>query len=309
MRSNVRSKRRRKESFGSKVFDAFNILIMIFILVVVLYPVLNIIAISFSSVAHISKADISIWPKGFNVNSYYLVLRDKFVYTGYVNSILYAAGSTLLMLLFTSMMAYALMVQEFVFKKFINIYLTITMFFGGGLIPTYIMMQRLKLLDTPWVMIIPGCVGAYNVFVFRTFFRNVPGEMRESALVDGANDMLILFKIILPLSKSLLATFALFSIVGSWNSWFNALIYLKDENKYPLQLVLRNYLYVIDANALARRSGSSASAVNSMMANMKVTPKGVRMAMIVITMFPIMMVYPFFQKYFVKGVMIGAIKG
>lgn len=299
---------KRQESLGSKIFDILNIIIMIFILIAVLYPVINIIAISFSDVSHIAKGDVGLWPKGFNVNSYSLVLQDRFVYSGYLNSIIYAAGSTILMLLFTSMMAYALTIREFVLNKFITIYLTITMFFGGGLIPTYIMIQRLKLLDTIWVMIIPGCVGAYNVFVFRTFFNGIPSEMRESALIDGASEFVILTKVILPLSKALLATFALFTIVGSWNSWFNGLIYLKDQNKYPLQLILRNYLYVIDAKAIAQRAGTGSSS-SSQFNNMRIDPKGVRMAMIVITMFPIMMIYPFFQKYFVKGVMIGAVKG
>jgi len=299
---------RRKESLGSRVFDAANILSMILLLIVVLYPIINIIAISFSNVTHIAKGDITVFPRGFTVNSYLLVLRDSFVYKGYANSVIYAAGLTLLMLLFTSMMSYALTIREFAIKKFITIYLTITMFFGGGLIPTYIMMQKLHMIDSVWVLIIPGCVGAYNVFVFRTFFSNIPGEMRESALIDGANDFTILFRIILPLSKALLATFALFTIVGSWNSWFNALIYLKDQNKYPLQLVLRNYLYTIDAKSIAQRAGVASSTSNPLL-QMKVDPKGVQMAMIVVTMFPVMMIYPFFQKYFVKGVMIGAVKG
>lgn len=295
-------------SLGSKVFDSVNIFIMIFILVVVLYPIINIIAMSFSSAEHISKSDITLFPKGFTINSYSLVFQDSFVYSGYLNSIIYAIGTTVLMLLFTSMMSYALSMREFSFKKFVTIFLTITMFFGGGLIPTYIIMQQLKLTNTIWVMILPGCVWAYNVFVFRTFFQNIPAEMRESALMDGANEFAILFRIIMPLSKALLATFALFTIVGSWNSWFNALIYLKDQKKYPLQLILRNYLYVIDANAIAQRAGVSSSVSNPLM-KMHVDPRGVRMAMIIVTMFPIMAIYPFFQKYFVKGVMIGAVKG
>lgn len=297
-----------KESFGSKLFDVFNIMFMIFLLIIILYPVINIIAISFSDAAHIAKGDIGILPKGFTLNSYGLVLKDGFVYKGYRNSIFYAAGLTVLMLLFTSMISYTLTIREFSFKKFLTIYLTITMFFGGGLIPTYIIMKKLDMIDRIWVMIIPGCVSAYNVFVFRTFFNNIPSEMRESALIDGANDFVILFRIILPLSKALLATFALFTIVGSWNSWFNALIYLKDQNKYPLQLILRNYLYQIDTKSIAQRAGISSSVPNPLM-TLKVDPKGVQMAMIVVTMFPIMMIYPFFQKYFVKGVMIGAVKG
>ena len=297
-----------KESLGSRAFDFINVLIMLGILVVVLYPIINIIAISFSNASHISKGNIGLLPKGFTINSYSLVFQDPFVYTGYLNSVIYAAGAAILTLLFTSMMAYAIAIPGFWLKKFIAIFLTITMFFSGGLIPTYLMMQKLHLTNTIWVMILPGCVWAYNVFMFRTFFQNIPGEMRESALIDGANDFVILFRIILPVSKALLATFALFTIVGSWNSWFNALIYLKDQTKYPLQLILRNYLYVIDSNTIARRAGVSSSVSNPLM-NMQIDPKGVRMAMIVVTMFPIMAIYPFFQKYFVKGVMIGAVKG
>lgn len=297
-----------KDGIPSQMFDVCNVITMIFILIVVLYPIINIIAISFSSADHIAKANIGLIPKGFTVQAYKYVLQDIYVWKGYANSIFYSLASTFIMLLFTSMIAYALTVQDFMGKKFITIFLTITMFFGGGMIPTYLLFMNLHMLDTVWVMILPGCVGAYNVFVFRTFFQSQPGEMRESALIDGANDLVILFRIILPLSKALLATFALFGIVGCWNSWFNALLYLKDQDKYPVQLVLRNYLFVIDSATIQQRAGMGASLGNSLIAD-RIDPKGVRMAIVVVTMFPIMMIYPFFQKYFVKGVMIGAVKG
>ena len=281
---------------------------MLAILVIVLYPVINIIAISFSNAANIAQANITLWPRGFTLQNYRYVLQDPYVWTGYRNSIFYSLSSTLIMLVFTSMFAYPLIVPDFMGKKFFTVFLTITMFFSGGMIPTYLLMKNLYLLDTIWVIILPGCVGAYNVFVFRTFFTALPGELRESAMIDGANDFIILFRIILPLSKALLATFALFGIVGMWNSWFNALLYLQDQEKYPVQLVLRNYLYVIDSATIQQRAGMGASLNNSLMAN-AIDPKGVRMAMVVVTMFPIMMIYPFFQKYFVKGVVIGAVKG
>lgn len=296
-----------KTSLGSKIFDTFNIMIMIFILVVVLYPIFNIIATSLSSARYISSGSVTIWPKGFTLQAYSDVFKDPYIFKGYINSIIYAVGSTGIMLVLTSLMAYPLTIPGFLGKKFITIFLTITMFFGGGLIPTYLLMRSLHMLNTVWVMIIPGAVGAYNVFLFRTFFLTVPGELRESAIIDGANDFVVLFRIILPLSKALLATFALFGLVGSWNSWFNALIYLKDQNKYPLQMILRNYLFTLDTNAIQGRVGAGNVAINSK--GNTLDPKAVRMSVIIITMFPIMAIYPFFQKHFTKGVMIGAIKG
>lgn len=277
---------------------------MLLLCVTMLYPFLNVIAVSLSNSEHILKGDITIFPKGFNISAYQYVFQDSFLYSGYVHSILYAAGSTLFMLTFTSLMAYPLTITDFMAKKFLSIFLVITMFFGGGLIPTYLLMRSLRLLDTYWVMVIPGCVSAFNVFLFRSFYHSIPSDLRESAVIDGANDVQILFKIYLPLSKPLLATFALFGIVGSWNSWFEALIYLSDENKYPLQLILRKYLFTMSFD-----SGSGTAAMQAMLMQMKMDPKNIQMAIIVIAMFPIMVIYPFLQKYFVKGVMIGAIKG
>ncbi|HHY82436.1 MAG TPA: carbohydrate ABC transporter permease [Clostridiales bacterium] len=280
---------------------------MIILMVIFVYPVLNVIAISFSDYQSIAKGTVTIFPQGFTVSSYTYVLKDKMVYYGYGNTIAYAAVYTLLNLLLTSLIAYPLTKKDFVGSKFVTVFLTITMFFNGGLIPTYLLMRDLKLLDTFWVMVIPGTVSAYNCFIFRTFFNNIPHELSESAYLDGASDYRILAQIILPLSKPLLATFALFAIVWVWNSWFNALLYLNDQYKYPLQLILRNYLFVIDNNQLQQQAGVATS-VNPLMQR-KIDPKGVRMAMVVVTMFPIMMAYPYFQKYFMKGVMIGAIKG
>lgn len=297
----------RKESLGSRLFDVVNIMIMIMILIVVLYPILNIIATSLSGSVYVSKGSVTVWPKGFTLKAYGDIFKDHFIYTGYLNSIIYAVGSTGIMLLFTSLMAYPLSIPDLKGKKFLNIFLMITMFFGGGLIPTYLLMRQLHLLNTVWVMILPGATGAYNVFLFRTFFANIPSELKDAALIDGANEVVSLFRIILPLSKPLLATFALFGIVGSWNSWFEALIYLQNQDKYPLQMILRNYLFTLDSNSIQGRVGASAVAINSPGSLMD--PQSIRMAVIVITMFPIMVIYPFFQKYFAQGLFVGSIKG
>lgn len=293
-----------KESIGSRIFDLVNICIMLLLCVVMLYPFLNVIAVSLSNSEHILRGDITIFPKGFNISGYSYIFRDPFLYSGYVHSIIYAAGSTLFMLTFTSLMAYPLTINEFVAKKFLAIFLVITMFFSGGMIPSYLLIRSLNLLDTYWVMIIPGCISAFNVLLFRSFYQSIPTDLRESAVIDGANDIQILSKIFLPLSKPLLATFALFGIVGSWNGWFEALIYLNDENKYPLQLILRKYLFTLSFEA-----GSGTSAMQAMLSQMKMDPKNIQMAIVVIAIFPIMLIYPFLQKYFVKGVMIGAVKG
>lgn len=297
----------KKASLGSRAFDVINVVIMLFILVVVLYPILHIIATSLSDARHISAGSITIWPKGFNIEAYTTVFQDPYIYKGYLNSIIYAVCSTGIMLLFTALMAYPLTIPGFAGKKFITIFLMITMFFGGGLIPTYLLMRSLNLLDTVWVMILPGAISAYNVFLFRTFFQNIPVEMKDAAYIDGANDLVVLFRVVLPLSKALFATFALFGLVGSWNSWFEALIYLQDQDKYPLQMVLRNYLFTMDTTAIQGRVGSGAVAVNA--PGEALDPKAVRMSVIIITMFPIMCIYPFFQKHFTKGMFVGSIKG
>ncbi|ETT68567.1 binding-protein-dependent transport systems inner membrane component [Paenibacillus sp. FSL H8-457] len=297
----------KKASLGSRAFDVFNVVIMLFILIVVLYPILNIIATSLSGTRYISSGSVTIWPKGFNLEAYTTVFQDPYIFKGYLNSIIYAAGSTGIMLLFTALMAYPLTIPGFAGKKFLTIFLMITMFFGGGLIPTYLLMRGLNLLDTVWVMILPGAISAYNVFLFRTFFLNIPSELKDSAYIDGASDLVVLFRIILPLSKALFATFALFGLVGSWNSWFEALIYLRDQDKYPLQMVLRNYLFTLDTTAIQGRVGGGAVAINA--PGETLDPKAVRMSVIIITMFPIMCIYPIFQKHFTKGIFVGSIKG
>lgn len=297
----------RQESLGSRVFDVFNIFIMLIILVAVLFPIFNIISVSMSDARSVSSGSVYVWPKGFTLQSYLDIFKDKYIASGYINSIIYSVGSTFVMLLFTSLFAYPLTVQGFAGKKFLTIFLMITMFFSGGLIPTYLLIRSLGMLDTVWVMILPAAVGAYNVFLFRTFFQNIPSEVKDAALIDGANEVVSMFRIILPLSKPLLATFALFGIVGSWNAWFEALIYLQSEDNYPLQMILRNYLFKLDTSAIQGRVGAGNVAVNAQ--GSQLDPQSIRMAVVIVTMFPIMVIYPFFQKYFTKGMFVGSIKG
>ena len=289
---------------GSKVFDILNTAFMIFLMIIMLYPMLYVLSISLSSPAAIVGHKVTFFPVQFNIYGYQYILQQKFIYIGYRNTIFYAAATCLLMLIVTSMAAYSLSQREFVFKKAFTIFLTITMFFGGGMIPTYLLIRGLGMINTIWVMILPGIVSAYNIFVFRSFFQGLPGELRESAFIDGANDFVILLRIIIPLSKPVFATYGLFAIVGTWNSWFNALLYLTNENLYPIQMFLRRIVVDLSLDTQYGNSGAS------LLLNAgKVNPQNIQMAMVMITMFPILCIYPFIQKYFVKGALVGAIKG
>ncbi len=260
---------------------------------------------SMSSNSHLAVGDVTFYPKGFTLKAFEIIFEDKLILRSYVNTIEYAVGSVAFTLVCTSLIAYPLSIDDFMAKKAITIYLTITMFLGGGLIPTYLWIRQLGMVDTYWVMVIPGCVSAYNVFVFRTFFQGISKELREAAYIDGANDIVLLWKVILPLSKPLMATYTLFTVVGVWNSWFNALIYLSDETKYPLQLILRRYLF----SDLSSIGGVINEGMQRMLQEMHINPKSVQMAIVVVAMAPIMCIYPFVQKYFVKGVALGSVKG
>jgi putative aldouronate transport system permease protein len=293
-----------RKSAGDRVFDFTNTLIMVVLMVVMLYPMLNVIAVSLSDVVPIAAGQVTFYPKGFNLAGYEQVFMERGLISGFRNSVVYCLTGTFLMLLVTSLCAYALALKHFLLRKFFTVYLAITMFFGGGMVPTYLLIKNLGLLNTLWVMIIPGCVSAYNVFIFRTFFQQQPMELRESAYMDGANDLVIWGRIVLPLSKPLFATYGLFHIVGTWNSWFNALLYLTKEELHPIQMFLRRIVVNLDLNIAY--GGSSRA---SIMMEGRFHPQSIQMATVVVVMVPILCIYPFIQRYFIKGAMIGAIKG
>jgi putative aldouronate transport system permease protein len=296
---------RYKKSAGSAAFDILNIVFMLCMSVIMLFPFLHVIAVSFSGTDPIMRGAVSIYPIKFNIKGYIYILKDPLVWSGYLNTILYAAGGTVIMLVVTSMMAYALSDPGFIAKKPVAIYLTITMVVNGGLIPTFLLMKGIGILNTYWVMVVPACISAWNTFIFRTFFASISPDLREAAVMEGANDLRVLVMIILPLSKALLATFTLFSIVGFWNNWFDALIYLNDERRQPIQMLLRRYLlmdwWLANGMIVSRE-------VQAMLRERNIHPKNLQMAVVTLTMFPIAVMYPYLQKYFVKGVMLGSIK-
>lgn len=281
-------------------FDVFLVILMILLSCAFLYPLLNMLALSVSDAQTLKSSPIYLLPVGFSLESYKALLNDNRILLYYWNTIKYAAVGTVIMLLTTSLMAYPLSIPALRGRKLISVILTITMFFGGGLIPYYVTIMRLKLIDTFWVMVIPGAISAYNVIVFKTFFMSIPESLKESAFLDGAGHLRVLFSIVLPLSKAVLATFALFSIVGYWNDYLTALLYLRDDKKYPIQLLIRRLLVLMDYK--------DASTAQMLKDFRSISSRTTKAAATIITVVPILCVYPFMQKYFAKGVLVGSIK-
>ena len=242
-------------------------------------------------------------PKGFSLESYKALLNDSRTILYYWNTIQYAAVGTVIMLLTTSLMAYPLSIPSMRGRKLVSILLTITMFFGGGLIPYYVTIMQLGMIDSFWVMVIPGAISAYNVIVFKTFFMSIPEALSESAFLDGAGHFRVLFQIVLPLSKAVIAVITLFYAVGHWNAYFGAFIYLSDRSLHPLQLVLREILI---ANSFDTRA--TGSLANSAVEQQRLRDL-VKYCVMVVSTLPVICIYPFIQKYFESGVTIGAVKG
>ena len=281
-------------------FDVVLVILMILLSAIFIYPLLNMLALSFSDSQELKSLPVFLMPKGFSLESYKALLNDSRTILYYWNTIQYAAVGTVIMLLTTSLMAYPLSIPSMRGRKLVSILLTITMFFGGGLIPYYVTIMQLGMIDSFWVMVIPGAISAYNVIVFKTFFMSIPESLRESAGLDGAGHFRILFQIILPLSKAVIATFALFSIVGYWNDYMTALLYLRDDTKYPIQLLMRRLLVLMDY-----KDASTAQLLKDYRA---ISSRTTKAAATIITVVPVLCVYPFMQKHFAKGVLVGSIK-
>lgn len=280
----------------SKVILAAILCIMGFIAV---YPFVFIASCSISNPVNVAAQNIRFLPKGFSLESYKMVLENKDIWLAYYNTIWYTVVGTLVNIIMTVLAAFPLSRKNFCLKKFMTVMITITMFFGGGLIPTFLLVNKLGLYDTRWAIILPGAVSAMNIIIARSSFASLPEELIESAKIDGANDILILWRIILPLSKSIIAVLVLFYAVGHWNSYFNALLYLQNNKLQPLQIFLMKILL--------QNSGEMAGG-EQMGLERTMAVEQLKYSSIMITALPIICVYPFLQRYFVKGVMVGAIK-
>ncbi|MDQ1914025.1 carbohydrate ABC transporter permease [Paenibacillus sp. GD4] len=290
-----------QRTWGEKLFDAFNVLFMIALSVFTIYPFLYVLAASLSDPAWVVQTRGLIWfPKGFTLEAYKLVFDNPSILTGYTNTILYVILGTALNILMTSLGAYALSRQSVMWKNPIMFLIVFTMFFNGGLIPTYLLVENIGLLDTRWALIIPSAMSAFNLIIMRTAFQAIPVSLEESAKLDGAGDFTVLFRIVLPLSMPVVAVMILFYGVAHWNGWFNALIYLRTRELYPLQLILREILITNSTDSmLTGAAGGDKMSIG----------ETIKYATIIVATVPILFLYPFLQKYFVKGVMIGAIKG
>lgn len=285
-----------------KVFRFFLYLISGFILLIVLYPLYFVVIASFSDPSAVASGQVWLVPKGLTLDGYKELFRHNEIWTGYANTILYTIVGTFIGVAVNIFAAYALSKKDLVGRKVLMWLFVFTMFFNGGLVPTFITIKDFGLYNTFWVMVLPFSVSVYNIIVARTFFENtIPAELNDAAKIDGCGNIYYFFKIVLPLSKAILAVIALWTAVGMWNSYFNALVYLKDSWRFPLQLALRNILIT---NNLQMSFGSGeAMQIALRLSNL------MRYSVIIVSTLPIMCVYPFAQKYFNQGVMIGAVKG
>jgi len=291
-----------KEQKGDLLFNRVVYAIAVIIMIIIIYPLYFIVIASFSDPSAVSTGRVWLFPGGFTLDGYKALLANDSIWIGYRNTILYALIGTFISLAVNIPAAYALSRKDLVFKKFLTFYFLITMFFSGGLIPTFLTVQGFGLYNTFLVMVLPFSVSVYNLIVARTFFlSNIPGELHEAAEIDGCGNLRFFFSIVLPLSKAIIAVIALWSAVGHWNSYFNALIYLRDTSLYPLQLILRNILV---SNQMQSAMGTGEAAQIALR-----TASLIRYAAIIVSTLPIMCVYPFLQKYFNQGVTIGAVKG
>lgn len=277
-------------------FDYANIAFLSLLSLSMLYPFLYMTAVSLSESAYVLRNEVTIFPKGFSLSSYKAVLTDAKVLRGYGNTILYVVVGTGISLILTSLTAYPLSRKGLIFGKSVTLMIVFTMLFTGGMIPTFLVVRSLGIMDSIWAMVLPGALSAWFLFVMRTFFMGIPNELIESGKMDGLNDFGVLLRIVLPLSKPALATIGLFVAVGLWNNFMYALLYLRSESLFPLQVIIRQMLET------GRLSGSMGGDEESVDQVLKFTT-------IMVGTLPILLVYPFLQKYFVKGVLIGSVKG
>ena len=283
------------------LFDTGVYAIMIAFSAIFLYPVLYAISCSFSGAEALLHQEVWLWPVDVTLKSYQMVFEHKYVLSSYGNTILYTVLGTTYSVLLTILGAYPLSRSYLPFRDFFMLIIAFTMLFGGGLIPTFLVVRDLKLVNTLWALVLPCAVTPINLILLRTNMQEIPDAIEESAKIDGANDWIILVRIILPMCMASVMTVVLLYFVAKWNDWFNALVYLNDREKYPLQLILRDILVSNDDKTLNQQMLREAK--NS------VSSLGFKCAIMVIAMAPLLVVYPFIQRYFVKGVMVGAVKG
>jgi ABC-type glycerol-3-phosphate transport system permease component len=287
-----------RNSRESRVFDAANLVLLAAAAIATLYPLVYVVVVSLSA-AHIPNRFFFLWPEQPGLAAYDLVFRNSLLLRSFLNSVVYAGGAALLSVILTMTTAYPLSIRTFPGRNAVMFFITFTLIFNGGLIPYYFVVKGLGLVNTPWAMIVPGSLSAFNIILARTYLQeNIPTELREAATVDGASDWTILLRIVVPLSRPIVAVVALFTGVGVWNAYFPALLFLSDQNLYPVAMILRDI--VIGSTLVTNVPPQLATQTSSI---------AVQAATLVLAMLPIACVYPFLQRFFARGLLIGAIKG
>ncbi len=286
-------------SKGDRIVDIIIIVVMIFLGIVMLYPMLYELMVSFSDPAELIRhRGILIWPLGFDTTAYQLVLSNHQILTGYANTLFILVVGLAFNIVLTCLGAYCLTRVHVYWHRVMTMFVLITMYFSGGLIPMYLTVRDLQMYNTLWSVIIPTAISTYNMIILRSYFSSIPESLVESVFIDGGGHLTVLFRIFIPLSLPAMAVMVLYYGVGHWNSWFNANLYIQDRLKWPLQLVLRNILI----------EGSNLDLGGAVVADYEMLAKSLKAAMVIVTTVPILVIYPFLQKYFVGGMMIGSLK-
>lgn len=286
------------KSRSAKIGDWFFVVLCVLVSIACLVPMLNLLARSLSHTDYLIRHEVYLLPKGFNIDAYATVISDMKYVRAFFWTVFLTVVCTFVSLVMTMLCAYPLIFENLKGRSVINIFITITMFFNAGTIPNYLLMKQLGLLNSPLVLIIPSCLSVYNMIIMRSFFYGIPESLRESAEIDGATFIQILVKIYMPLSKPVFATLALFYAVGRWNGYSDALMYMKEAKYYPLQLLLYNILNNINSVEVATQEGFSAPGLS----------EALKAAIVMFSTIPILMIYPWLQKYFIHGVTVGAVK-
>jgi putative aldouronate transport system permease protein len=295
----------KRSSLSDKTFGVVNTIFLVLVVAIIFYPLIFVLSASISNPDAVSSGKMWLWPVDIMFDGYKRVFQEDAIWTGYRNTILYTVLGTALHLFILLPCAYALSRKEVMGQKLIMLFILFTMLFNGGLIPTYLVIKSLGMVDTIWSIVIPNVVGAWAILVARTFFKqNIPDQLIEAAQIDGASDFYIFFKIALPLSLPIIAVMGLFHAVSLWNQYFNALIYLSNQEMYPLQLILREILIITQVDV----EGMSEAGQTTSLAEQVKTAELIKYAVIMVSSLPLLIVYPFLQRFFVKGVLIGSVK-
>lgn len=288
-----------KQSMGSRIFDVVNIFFMVLLVFIMIYPLWYVLSISISDSAAVTLGRVRLFPMGFDYKAYTAIFKTSDLPVAYKNTIIYTCLSTFLVVFFCSIAAYPLSKRDLYGKRIITFLMALTMIFPAGIIPKFLLMKDIGLLDSIWALVLPPAFSVWYMVLIRTNFQALPESLIESAHIEGAGEWRVLFQIVLPLSKPIIATVALFAAVSQWNSFFPALLYLNDPEKYPLQMILRKVITAEAEHGLLEGYGAEGSGFI----------QKVKMATIIVSIGPIIIVYPFVQKYFIKGTMVGSVKG